>query len=55
MAEVGCTEDEGFCAMCGWPPQACRCVEELNGDTSEPIPDGSLAEMLEDLEYEEEP
>ena len=43
------------CPLCDLPPDECGCFEPLNGDTSEPIPEGSLAEMLEELEHEEQP
>ena len=47
--------DEQFCPLCGFEPVACGCREALSGDTSDPIPEGSLAEMLNELEYEEDP
>lgn len=41
------------CIVCGQPE--CDCREELNGDNSDPFPEGSLTGMLEDLEHEEQP
>ena len=43
------------CTSCGWSEEDEKGWSDLNGDTSEPLPTGSLAEMLEDLEHEEQP
>jgi hypothetical protein len=65
------TNHRDICPKCGWPLQSCECCglcgepncdcqEALNGDTSEPLGDGSLLSdetiaMLDDIEHEEYP
>jgi hypothetical protein len=39
-----------LCPLCNLPPDECECFDTLNGDTSQPIPPGSLTEYEEHRE-----